>query len=272
MSKNTKHKHYKRLLALRERKSELEVAIKNLGYVELEKPVHHGYNAYLTLREDVARREDKVAWLYQYFIDNFAVETWSRTKEFYIKNKKGKVWDKRPYLRRLTQKEYDGFLPWVQEHLHKKTEFVWGQEYSYYVPYIPEHYLVTEIKNSYITHRKVVDGELESELAFVKDQMWAIEVRIKPWDESGYSKFLKTIQKANRRNDKIALKKNLNTIFINDSYELYKEISEEEGFEYSLKEFITDSDWSDWAGTSAWSQDFYEFKYKPRNEAKWWYY
>lgn len=272
MSKNTKHKHYKRLLALRERKSELEAAIKNLGYVELEKPVHHGYNAYLTLREDVARREDKVAWLYQYFIDNFAVETWSRTKEFYTKNKKGIISDKRPYFKRITKKEYDEFYPWVQEHLYKKTEFVWGQEYSYYVPYVPEHYLVTEIKNSYITHRKVVDGELESELAFVKDQMWAIEVRIKPWDESGYSKFLKTIQKANRRNDKIALKKNLNTMFINDSYELYKEIAEEEGFEYSLKEFITDSDWSDWAGASAWSQDFYEFKYKPRNEAKWWYY
>lgn len=267
MSKNTKHKDYKRLLALREREDELTQAIRNLGYVELEKPVHHGYNAFLTLREDVAKREDRVAWLYQYFIDNFAVETWSRTKEFYIKNKKGKVCDKRPYFRRVTQKEYDGFLPWVQEYLHKRTEFLWGQEYSYYVPYIPQHYLVTKIKNSYITHRKVVDGELESERAFIKDQIWAIEVRMKPWNDSGYSRFLKRYKKANRRNDKMALKKNLNTDFINDSYEWYKE----QGIEMSEKEFITDSDWTNWACASAWSQDFYEFKYRPRNEAKWWY-
>jgi hypothetical protein len=95
---------------------------------------------------------------------------------------------------------------------------------------------------------------------------------MKPWNESGYSSFLKTIKKANRRNDKIALQKNLNTKFINDSYEWYKEIANEEGFEYSEREFITDSDWTEWASCSAWSQDFYEFNYRPRNEARWWYY
>ncbi len=267
MSKNTKHKDYKRLLALRERESELDAAIRNLGYVELEKPVHHGYNAFLTLREDVAKREDRVAGLYQYFIDNFAIETWSRTKEFYIKNKKGKVWDKRPYLRRVTQKEYDGYLPWVQEHLHKRTEFVWGQEYSYYVPYIPQHYLVTKIKNSYITHRKVVDGELERELRFVRDQLFYLRTIMSPYNETGYSAFKKDINKRNRRKDKMALRKNLNTMFINDSHEWYKE----QGIEMTEREFIADSDWTEWASSSAWSQDFYEFKYRPRNEAAWWY-
>ena len=267
MSKNTKHKDHKRLLALREKEDELDEAIKNLGYVELEKPVHHGFNAYLTLREDVAKREDRVAWLYQYFIDNFASEPWSRLPEFYTKNKRGKVNDNRPKFRRLTQKEYDGFLPWVQEHLHKRTEYNWSNEYVYYVPYVPDYYLVMKIKNSYITHRKVVDGELESERAFVKDQRWQLEDKIKPWNENGYSKFLKKIQKANRRNDKIALQKNLNTDFINDSHEWYKE----QGVDITEKDFITDSDWTNWACSSAWSQDFYEFKYRPRNEAKWWY-
>jgi len=268
MSKNTKHKDYKRLLALRKKESELDAAIKNLGYIELEKPVHHGFNAYLTLREDVAKREDSVSWLYQYFIDNFASEPWSRTREFYKKNKKGKIDDNRPKFRRLTQKEYDGFLPWVQEHLHRRIEFNWGQEYIYYVPYVPQHYLVMKIKKSYITHRKVIDGELESQKAFIKDQIWILEDRIKPWNSDGYSSFLKLVKKANRRKDKMVLLKNLQTEFINDSYEYYKNLD----IEISEKEFITESDWTDWASSSAWSQDFYEFKYRTRNEAKWWYY
>jgi hypothetical protein len=268
MSKNTKHKDYKRLLALREKEDELDEAIKNLGYVELEKPVHHGFNAYLTLREDVAKREDRVAGLYQYFIDNFASEPWSRLPVFYTKNKKGKITDNRPKLRRLTQKEFDGFLPWVQEHLHKRTEYNWGNEYTYYVPYIPDYYLVMKIKNSYITHRKVVDGELESQRAFVKDQIWQLEDKIKPWNHNGYSWFLKSVSKRNRRKDKMALRKNLNTMFINDSHEWHKE----QGNEMTEREFITDSDWTDWTSASALSQDFQEFHYQNRNQAKWWWY
>ncbi len=268
MSKNTKHKDYKRLLALREKEDELDKAIKNLGYVELEKPIHHGFNAYLTLREDVAKREDRVAWLYQYFIDNFASEPWSRLPVFYTKNKKGKITDNRPYFRRLTQKEYDDFLPWVKEHLHKRTIYNWGNEYVYYVPYVPDYYLVMKIKNSYITHRKVIDSDLERERAFVKDQRWQLEDKIKPWNPNGYSKFLRLINKANRRNDKIALQKNLNTNFINDSYEWLKK----QEVEISEKEFITTSDWSNWSGSSAWSEDFYEFNYRTRNEARWWYF
>jgi hypothetical protein len=75
------------------------------------------------------------------------------------------------------------------------------------------------------------------------------------------------IQKANRRNDKIALQKNLNTDFINDSYEWHNE----QGNDITERDFITDSDWTNWGCSSAWSQDFYEFKYRPRNEARWWY-
>jgi hypothetical protein len=29
--------------------------IKALGYRTLDKPIHHGYNAYFTLREDIAK-------------------------------------------------------------------------------------------------------------------------------------------------------------------------------------------------------------------------
>jgi hypothetical protein len=53
MSKNTKHKFYKEYLKLLTRRSEIYKAQNALGYVELEKPYQYGFNAYLTLREDV---------------------------------------------------------------------------------------------------------------------------------------------------------------------------------------------------------------------------
>jgi hypothetical protein len=58
MSKNTKHKNYKSYLKLLTEQEKLEVIRRNLGYRELEQPRHHGYEAYLVLRDDIANRDD----------------------------------------------------------------------------------------------------------------------------------------------------------------------------------------------------------------------
>jgi hypothetical protein len=51
MSRNTKHKDYKRFFSVVRKQSEIKSQIKALGYRTLDKPIHHGYNAYFTLRE-----------------------------------------------------------------------------------------------------------------------------------------------------------------------------------------------------------------------------
>jgi hypothetical protein len=269
MSKNTKHKDYKRYLALMEKEDELEMVIKNLGYVELEKPIHKGYEAYLELREDITRRQD--AWVFQYIIDNCSTITWSPTTVFYEK-KRGYVIDRTPKIKLMSEEQYLKLPPQVAKyfrHNHLDDKPRWnGTVAKYYsASYVPDFYFVMKIRNSYITHRKVVDGELERELRFVRDQLFYLRTIMSPYNETGYSAFKKDINKRNRRKDKMALRKNLNTMFINDSHEWYKE----QGVEMTEREFITDSDWTEWASSSAWSQDFYEFKYRPRNEAAWWY-
>jgi hypothetical protein len=45
---------------LLEKQSEIKSQI---GYRTLDKPIHHGYNAYFTLREDIAKRDDRLSWL-----------------------------------------------------------------------------------------------------------------------------------------------------------------------------------------------------------------
>jgi hypothetical protein len=42
-----------------------------MGYRTLDKPIHHGYNAYFTLRR-YCKKDDRLSWAYQYFIDNFS--------------------------------------------------------------------------------------------------------------------------------------------------------------------------------------------------------
>ena len=269
MSKNTKHKDYKRYLALMERESELEAAIRNLGYVELEKPIHKGYEAYLELREDIARRQD--AWVFQYIIDNWSTITWSPTTVFYEK-KRCYVIDRTPKIKLMSEEQYLKLPPQVakyfrHDYLEDKPRWNGTVAKYYSASYVPDFYFVMKIRNSYITHRKVVDGELERDLRLVRDQLWYLRTIMKPYNVGGYTWFLKNFSKRNRRNDKIALQKNLNTLFINDS----KEWNKEQGNEMTERDFIANSDWTEWASNSAWSQDFHEFKYRPRNEAKWWY-
>lgn len=269
MSKNTKHKDYKRYLALNRRSSEIYAAQKALGYVELEKPIHRGYEAYLVLREDIARRDD--AWVFQYIIDNFATQPWSIDGVFYRKHRR---WynDNRPKIRSISESGYLQLPPQVAKyfyHDYKEDKASWnGVVYKYYsCTTVPEHFFVMKVVKSYITHKKIIDGDLVSEEKFVDDQISALMTKMNPFNERGYSSFKKDINKRNRRKDKMALRTNLNTIFINDSHQWHKY----NGSDITEKEFVLDSDWTDWVSSSAWSQDFVEFKYRPRNEAAWWY-
>ena len=67
MKRNAKTEKYKAFLSkMRERDTNWE-AQRKLGYKPLEKPIHHGYDAYWILRDDVARRED--ADKFQYILD-----------------------------------------------------------------------------------------------------------------------------------------------------------------------------------------------------------
>jgi hypothetical protein len=99
---------------LLEKQSEIKSQIKALGYRTLDKPIHHGYNAYFTLREDIAKRDDRLSWAYQYFIDNFSTQPWSRTIDFKRKNKKSKEVIKPEFIR-ISEKQYNSYVPWAQE-------------------------------------------------------------------------------------------------------------------------------------------------------------
>lgn len=225
MSKNTKHKFWKEYLQLLDRESKIQDAQAALGYVELEKPYHHGFNAYLILREDIARRQD--AEIFQYLLDNYAYETWSRDTIFYKKTKNGYI-DNRPSFKEISEADYLKLDPRYKKyfvHITKRDTPSWdGTIRKFYKCYLEPHYLVMKIKKSYITHRKVIDGELEREFKFVNDKIWDLQQIIQPWEDGFVTEAKRYQNKQLRRRDKINLKKNLTNyrfiIYGDEKYQL----------------------------------------------------
>jgi hypothetical protein len=140
-----------------------------------------------------------------------------------------------------------------------------------------------KVKNSYLTHQKVLDSELEREISFVDDKISEFWNTSPFWKSSrGFKWFRVRQNRADRRYNKIAIGKNLRQGINNDSYELYKENLEIHNLEMeglgeddcifepcSRKEFEEDSDSYDWAYVSGWSHDPYPFEYNHRHKARW---
>lgn len=236
MSKNTKHKNYKSYLKLLAEQDKLDDIRRNLGYRELEKPRHHGYEAYLVLREDIANRDD--AHIYQHLIDNYASVTWAKDGVFYYK-KRGYVIDNTPSFRRVDEKHYNQLDQRILKHFfHDRLKDVstWYGIKKYFYCYVPSYYFVMKIRKSYLTHEKIVDGELERQISFVNDKLSQLREVTPVYNNNGYSDYKDDFNRSDRRFNKMTLKKNLKT---------------------------------NWVHSSGWSNDPNEFRYKPRSEAKW---
>ena len=292
MGKNTKRENYKEYLALQRRDEKLSDERRNLGYRELEKPIHHGYNAYLELREDVQRRIDKEGLAYQYIIKNFMVETWSKTQDFVNKHKGKRYhyyeynYENKPHIRKITEREYETLHPSIQKCFYNyriDNKHYWGgAEQRIYSHLIPDHYLIMKIKNSYITHQKVIDSQLEREISFVDDKLQEFYNTTPFWRGNGFTWFRRYYTKRDRRYNKTVLTKNLKEGIPNDSYERYKESLEIHNLEMeclgqedyifepcSKIEWELDNDAQNWSDASAWSHDPYPFRFSHRNDAKW---
>ena len=293
MSRNTKKEGYKEYLALLRKDEKLGEERKNLGYRELEKPIHHGYNAYLELREDVQRRIDKEGLAYQYILKHFMVETWSKTPEFVTKHKGKRYhyyehnYENKPHIRKITEREYEKLHPSVQKYFYNyriDNKYFWGgAEQRIYSHIIPDHYLIMKVKNSYLTHQKVLDSDLEREISFVDDKISEFWNTSPFWKSSrGFKWFRVRQNRADRRYNKITLGKNLKQGVESSSYEYYLKSLEIHNLEMeaigyndcifepsSEIEYYMDSDAHNWSDVSGWSHDPYPFEYNHRHKARW---
>jgi len=228
-------------------------AQRKLGYKPLEKPIHHGYDSYWVLRDDVARRED--ADKFQQILDNFGTTVWCKDKNF-------KEWDRsckkmvdvNPGLREIDQKRYDNLSAWAQKffYSYQKQSRWGGASYTVYAVNIPSHFLVRKIVKSYKTHYKVIDEELLREEAEINAQLETTfyDVRGKYWERHSSSKWWRQcLNRRDRAYNKNALRKNMRATF-------------------AKYDDITD-DWGCWIYD--WCDDQHEFKYRHKHYGKWWF-
>lgn len=249
MKRNKKAEKYKEFLRLQDAYYENIEAQRNLGYKPLEKPIHHGYDAYWVLREDVVRRED--ADKFQEILDNFSITVWCKNKEF-------RVWDRyykrmvdvNPGLREIDQKQYNNLSTWAQRffYSYEKQSSWGGATRTVYAVNIPSYFLVRKVVKSYKTHYKVLDSDLQREEAEIKAQLDTIFYNERKKYYCGSSKkWRKILNKKDRVYNKVALKKNMSMTFAK-----YDDIND---------------DWGSWLYD--WCDDFYEFKYHHKHYGKW---
>lgn len=149
---------------------------RNQAWIELDKPIPHGYNGEWVLREDIAKSPD--GEILQWIIDDLGVEVWSKRKDFRVREGyKGKKWkDIKPYFKRINETDYLDLPSSLQKYFRLDTS---DRNYWLRPKYkvdIEPWKLVMKKSRSYITHYREhdeilhqIDAELNSQLYRVSD-------------------------------------------------------------------------------------------------------
>jgi hypothetical protein len=194
-------KEYWTLLA---RQEAVETAQKNLNYIELDKPVHRGWNAEYVLRDDVARRED--AWLFNALLANCGSKVWCKDKSFKRKIHKGKEEILKPSFGRIYESEWKTFIPAAQKYFTVSTnpdDHPCSWRGRIYYCNLPWWYFTIKITKHYVTHYQEHDEILEQEEAWVENKLRDpkfLKFRGKGWGNNWTApKWYRKKQNSNRR-------------------------------------------------------------------------
>ena len=168
----------KQIIRLKMEEQELSKAIRNQGWIELDKPVHHGFYAEFMLRADIARREDAPA--YQEALDACNDRIWSKKEDFkYKEYKSKKIRVKIPELKSINKDKYEklsvGAKKFFVEDLNPIRNWRFGFTDKKYCCILTFELVVLKSK-AYITHRREHNsilyqrlGEIDKELHKMSD-------------------------------------------------------------------------------------------------------
>jgi hypothetical protein len=179
-----KAKEEKKLLSIWSRYMKLLSSKRNnVEIVELDKPVRSGYHRFFVLREDVARSDD--APLYKKLLVEMQSHQYSKNKEFlyksYPSNKlvpmehnlsfiEHKRWNELNY----TPKQAAMFDQlWIQ---HRDVRGRLTKSGRYVFAFKKPWAFVAKVQPHYITHRIVINPQLESEIKELYDKIYHAHV------------------------------------------------------------------------------------------------
>lgn len=158
----------------------------NLGKIPLQKPIRNGWYKHLVLRADISRRKD--AYVFQEILEVCARWVWGSDKKMAnkrwthnIKHNKdwqwaGLAWITRDKYKVLSAKAKRYFVAYEW----KWTP--WQGSMKRYYCHVPKYYFVTAYEKAFITHRRVVNSELERKIAELENQLLSNELYPYSWN------------------------------------------------------------------------------------------
>lgn len=205
MKRNKKEERKKKILRLRQEMWDIYDAIGNQGWIELEKPIHRGWNAEYVVREDFARGKHGRAL--QEVLDICGVSVFSRREDFKYKCYDTKKWEvKLPEFGSISEEEFETLSG-------EAKRYFWCSDNPRYVrktyDCIVEKWKYTVVKSkNYLTHYREHDevlyqmiGEIEAKIeGEYYGEFW------KPYNNGGLGDYIRAINKGARRNNNIKLR------------------------------------------------------------------
>jgi hypothetical protein len=185
-----------------------------LGWVELENPIPHGYNAYFVLRKDISARED--AWIFQSILNLCAKSAWRRKNDFekvkerktnYKYGSRVRVVDSYPELWSINEETYSKLVPAIQKWF---TETINSWNNKIYDSSVPSFFFEIEVKQHYKTKVKIIDELLlqeESELYDQLDRFVGMKYGRFCKERGAPKDFVRFFNVSHRRSEKVITKK-----------------------------------------------------------------
>jgi hypothetical protein len=196
VSKKKRNKQFiqeKLLNKLKRKDEEINNDIRNQGWVELEKPIHHGFYIEYILRDDILRRDDAAA--YQEALNVCMEKSWCKDDKFKHKDYKTKKWyDILPKLHNISKEKYEQLSPsakkfFVEDTNKERKYWRYGFSNKWYVCTL-SYELVKFISKAYITHRREHDSVLYQMEAENEKLMYQVAGNDNPWGSNrGYGKW-----------------------------------------------------------------------------------
>ena len=171
----------KELIRLKKEDEKNSKAIRNQSLVELDEPIHYGYNAEWVLRKDILNRND--AHVYQEALDACKGKIWSKNKDFKYKSRKTNTWHvAKPKLFKINTAKYEKLSLSARKFFHefispKKNYFHKDKTYVCTLSFELE----VKITKYYITHKKEHDGVLYQIDDDIEKAMYRAAKNGNPW-------------------------------------------------------------------------------------------
>jgi len=181
--KGNTHITAQRKAQVRHLEQELQVlrrAWYNLGYVPLDKPIRNGWYKHLVLRQDVARRQD--AHVFQEILNACARWVWGQDKPManrrWQHNAKSNTNWQWAGLAYITKERFQALSPRAQRYFvaYEWKWTPWQGSLRRYYCLVPQYYYVTAYAKAYLTHKRVIDSQLQHQIHQLENQLLGNEL------------------------------------------------------------------------------------------------